>query len=113
LPAEYVRELVERGVEVEETEEFGIQAREADVVYMTRVQRERFGSDAEYEAVKNAYVLNAATADELKPEAIIMHALPRLEEIPAEVDRNLRAAYFRQAKNGLYARMALLTHVMA
>ena len=51
-------------------------------------------------------------ADELKQDAIILHALPRLEEIPADVDQNLRAAYFRQAKNGLYVRMALLAHIL-
>jgi aspartate carbamoyltransferase catalytic subunit len=113
LPTENVRELTERGVEVEETDIFGQQAREADVVYMTRVQRERFATDAEYDAVKSIYVLNAAMADELKQDAIILHALPRLGEIPAEVDRNLRAAYFRQAKNGLYARMALLAYLLA
>ena len=112
LPQEYISDLTARGVEIEETEEFGASIREADVVYMTRVQRERFASDAEYDKVKSVYVLNARLADELKPDAIILHALPRLEEIPAEVDRNLRAAYFRQARNGLYVRMALLAHVL-
>lgn len=112
LPSEYIEQLVERGVEVKETEEFGPSLHEADVVYMTRVQRERFASDAEYDAVKNVYVLNATVADELKEDAIILHALPRLEEIPAEVDRNLRAAYFRQAKNGLHVRMALLAYLL-
>jgi aspartate carbamoyltransferase catalytic subunit len=112
LPADYTRELTERGVVLEETEEFGSALRAADVVYMTRVQRERFASEAEYQAVRSTYVLNATVADELKPEAIILHALPRLEEIPAEVDRNLRAAYFRQAKNGLHVRMALLAYLL-
>jgi aspartate carbamoyltransferase catalytic subunit len=112
LPQEYIDELTARGVDVEETGEFGAQVREADVVYMTRVQRERFASDAEYNAVRSVYVLSAAIADELKPEAIILHALPRLEEIPAEVDLNLRAAYFRQAKNGLHVRMALLDYLL-
>ena len=113
LPAEYIARLTERGVDVQETEEFGTEVREADVVYMTRVQRERFASDAEYDKVKSVYVLNAKIADELKHEAIILHALPRLEEIPAEVDANLRAAYFRQARNGLYVRMALLNYLLS
>ena len=113
LPSNYISLLTERGVELTETEEFGASLREADVVYMTRVQRERFASDAEYEAVRSLYVLNPTLADSLKQDSIILHALPRLEEIPAEVDRNLRAAYFRQAKNGLHVRMALLAHIMS
>ncbi|MDE1156073.1 MAG: aspartate carbamoyltransferase [Acidobacteriaceae bacterium] len=114
LPEEYMEQLRARGVTLEETEDFGGEAlRAADVVYMTRVQRERFGSDAEYDAVKAVYVLTEHIADELKPEAIILHALPRLQELPAGVDRNLRAAYFRQAKNGLHMRMALLAYLLS
>jgi len=82
-------------------------------VYITRVQRERFASVEEYDAVKDAYILDAAMADRLKPEAIIMHALPRVNEISPEVDANARAAYFKQAKNGLYIRMALLKYLLA
>jgi aspartate carbamoyltransferase catalytic subunit len=63
--------------------------------------------------VKDVYVINAEIADRLKPEAIIMHALPRVNEISPEVDVNARAAYFRQAKNGLYIRMALLKYLLA
>jgi len=114
LPQEYVEQLQSRGVAVSETEDFGgVALRDADVVYMTRVQRERFASDAEYDAVKAVYVLTENIADELKPEAIILHALPRLQELPAGVDRNLRAAYFRQAKNGLHVRMALLAYLLS
>jgi len=112
LPKEYTDELWDRGVVVDETEEFGAEVREADVVYMTRVQQERFASVEEYEKVKAVYVLTERVADELKPDAIIMHALPRLEELPAGVDKNLRSAYFRQAKNGLYVRMALLAYLL-
>lgn len=112
LPREYVDELTARGAIVTETEEFGANMSGMDVVYMTRVQRERFTSDAEYDAVKAVYVLTPEAADLLKPEAIILHALPRLQELPAGVDRNLRAAYFRQAKNGLHVRMALLDYLL-
>jgi aspartate carbamoyltransferase catalytic subunit len=63
--------------------------------------------------VKDVYILDAKMADALKPEAIIMHALPRVNEISPEVDDNVRAAYFRQAKNGLYVRMALLRYLLA
>jgi aspartate carbamoyltransferase catalytic subunit len=113
LPREYVDELTSRGAIVTETEEFAGNMSGMDVVYMTRVQRERFASDAEYDAVKAVYVLTEEAADLLKPEAIILHALPRLQELPAGVDRNLRAAYFRQAKNGLHVRMALLAYLLA
>ncbi|MFC6645254.1 aspartate carbamoyltransferase [Granulicella cerasi] len=113
LPQEICAELQERGVVLHETEEFSVTTLgEADVVYMTRVQQERFASVEEYEAVKSVYVLTEEIADQLKEEAIILHALPRLEELPAGVDRNLRAAYFKQAKNGLYVRMALLAYLL-
>jgi aspartate carbamoyltransferase catalytic subunit len=85
----------------------------ADVAYITRVQRERFASQEDYDAVKDAYVVDAQMANRLKPEAIIMHALPRVNEISPEVDGNARAAYFRQAKNAMYIRMALLKYLLA
>jgi aspartate carbamoyltransferase catalytic subunit len=85
----------------------------ADVAYITRVQRERFASQDDYDAVKDAYVVDAAMANRLKPEAIIMHALPRVNEISPDVDGNIRAAYFRQAKNAMYIRMALLKYLLA
>jgi len=77
------------------------------------MEKERFASKDEYDAVKDVYVINAEIADRLKPEAIIMHALPRVNEISPEVDANARAAYFRQAKNSLYIRMALLKYLLA
>ena len=83
------------------------------MAYITRVQSERFASKEEYDAVKDVYVISAEIADRLKPEAIIMHALPRVNEISPEVDANARAAYFRQAKNALYIRMALLKYLLA
>ena len=79
-----------------------------DVLYVTRVQKERFASQDEYERLKNAYVIDKNTIKKMKQEAIIMHALPRITEIASEVDSDPRAAYFRQAQNGLYIRMALL-----
>src|SRR5437773_9365499 len=86
---------------------------EIDVVYQTRIQKERFGDRvADYEKCRGVYVINEATLALLKPSAIIMHPLPRLDEISMEVDRDPRAAYFRQAQNGLYVRMALLSMVL-
>ena len=113
LPARYVEMLTEKGVRLRETDAFHAAVEGADVVYVTRVQGERFASAEEYEAVKNAYVLNGVTTERLKPGAVIMHALPRLNEIAPEVDLDPRAAYFRQARNGLYVRMALLAAMVA
>ena len=109
LPATLLQHLQAAGVALHETVSLDGSVEEADVVYVTRVQGERFPSVAEYEAVKDAYVLTTRTAARLKQGAVIMHALPRLNEIAPEVDLDPRAAYFRQARNGLYVRMALLS----
>jgi aspartate carbamoyltransferase catalytic subunit len=113
LPLKYREYLLEKQMMFHESEKLGEVMEHADVLYITRVQRERFASVEEYDAVKDAYILDAAMANRLKPEAIIMHALPRVNEISPEVDGNARAAYFRQAKNGLYLRMALLKYLLA
>ncbi len=113
LPLKHREYLLEKQVAFHESERLEGAIAEADVLYITRVQKERFATAEEYDAVKNSYILDAALADRLKPEAIIMHALPRVNEISPEVDVNARAAYFRQAKNGLYVRMALLKHLLA
>lgn len=86
---------------------------EVHVVYQTRIQKERFGDRiADYEACRGVYVLDSKILRLMKPNAIVMHPLPRLDEIAVEVDRDPRAAYFRQAQNGLYVRMALLSMVL-
>ncbi len=85
---------------------------EVSVVYQTRIQKERFSNLAEYQKHRGIYILNRDSLRLLKPDAIIMHPLPRLDEITREVDDDSRAAYFRQAQNGLYVRMALLTLVL-
>jgi aspartate carbamoyltransferase catalytic subunit len=113
LPLRYREYLMDKGVVFHEGEKLEGVIEQADVAYITRVQSERFASKEEYDAVKDAYVVDAAMADRLKQEAIIMHALPRVNEISPEVDANARAAYFRQAKNGLYIRMALLKYLLA
>jgi carbamoyl-phosphate synthase/aspartate carbamoyltransferase len=85
----------------------------SDVLYATRVQKERFDSIAEYEAVKDMYVINHDVLARAKESAIVMHPLPRLNEIDPEVDfDSRRAAYFRQMRYGLFIRMALLTMVL-
>jgi aspartate carbamoyltransferase catalytic subunit len=86
---------------------------EVDVVYQTRIQKERFGDRlADYEQCRGVYVINSESLRHMKPNAIVMHPLPRLDEIAMEVDGDPRAAYFRQAQNGLYVRMALLSMVL-
>ena len=113
LPPRYVELLAGQGVRLTETAELESAVEGADVLYITRVQGERFASPEEYEAVKDTFVLTAKTAERLGPGAVIMHALPRLNEIAPEVDSDPRAAYFRQARNGLYVRMALLAAMLS
>ena len=86
---------------------------EVNVVYQTRIQKERFGDRiADYEACRGVYMINSDSLRLMKADAIVMHPLPRLDEIAMEVDSDPRAAYFRQAQNGLYVRMALLKMVL-
>ena len=84
---------------------------ESDVVYMTRIQRERFQDPAEYERLKGSYVIDNAAVQQAKPGITILHPLPRVDEIALEVDAYEGAAYFRQAANGVPIRMALLALV--
>jgi aspartate carbamoyltransferase catalytic subunit len=101
--------LDQRGTTFRETADLDAVLPEVDVVYQTRIQKERFGSAiGEYRRVSGVYVMDAIAMDRLRPDAILMHPLPRVGEISPEVDGDPRAAYFRQARNGLYIRMALL-----
>ena len=79
-----------------------------DVLYMTRIQRERFGSPEEYEAQKNVFVLDREKLDKAKEDMIILHPLPRVNEITVDIDDDPRALYFKQAQYGMYGRMALI-----
>jgi len=83
-------------------------ASEVDCVYMTRIQKERFHSAEDYLEAASKYILYPEIVSGMKEDAIIMHPLPRVDEIPPEVDSDPRARYFQQAQNGLYIRMALL-----
>lgn len=80
-----------------------------DVLYMTRVQKERFKTTEEYQKVKDSYRLDSSLVRQMKEKSIIMHPLPRMQEISLEVDKDHRAVYFKQAKNGLYIRTAILS----
>jgi aspartate carbamoyltransferase catalytic subunit len=84
-----------------------------DVVYQTRIQKERFATPAEYEAVRGVYVIDEPAMARMSPKSILMHPLPRLDEIVPAVDTDPRAAYFRQARNGVHVRMALLDTVLS
>jgi aspartate carbamoyltransferase catalytic subunit len=83
-------------------------ASEVDCIYMTRIQKERFHSPDDYLEAAGKYILTPERVEAMKPDAIIMHPLPRVDEIPKAVDDDPRARYFQQAQNGLYIRMALL-----
>ena len=85
---------------------------DTDVLYVTRVQKERFSDEASYEAVKGAFVITPETLSAAKERMIVMHPLPRVTEIAMEVDDDPRAAYFRQMEYGMYVRMALLAMVL-
>ena len=79
-----------------------------DLLYMTRVQKERFFNEEDYVRLKDFYILNMDKMALAKPEMLVLHPLPRVNEISVEVDSDPRAAYFRQAKYGVYVRMALI-----
>jgi aspartate carbamoyltransferase catalytic subunit len=86
--------------------------KDVDVLYVTRIQKERFTDMAHYEEVKNYFEITPDTLVAAKEKMIVMHPLPRVGEIHYKVDRDPRAAYFRQVQNGMYVRMALLAAVL-
>ncbi len=112
MPQEYKDYLDEKGIKYYEHHQLDDNLKHADIVYMTRVQRERFSDPMEYEKVKNAYVLNNKMLDNTKENLRIMHPLPRVNEIDTDVDTNPKAYYFEQAENGVYARMALMCLIL-
>jgi len=111
MPAEITAELRSLGAEIEETEDVEKALSVSDIVYVTRVQRERFENPEDYEKVKGLYVINRAMIGKAKKGITVLHPLPRVDEISTDVDDYEGAAYFRQAHNGLYVRMALLSLV--
>ena len=112
IDQDFRKYLVENKVDFEEINELDGVLPKVDVLYMTRVQKERFSNMADYEKVKDSFLLKKEHVEKLKSDAIIMHPLPRVNEIEPEIDQDSRAAYFRQAQNGLYVRMALLLHTL-
>lgn len=108
IPPEVKRYLEEKGVTYEESADLIQAAEAADVVYQTRIQKERFLSMEEYEKAYGRYIIDTSVLERMRKDAIVLHPLPRAGEIDAAVDADPRAAYFRQAQNGLYLRMALI-----
>ena len=111
MPAEITADLRSRGAEIEEIEDVEKALSVSDIVYVTRVQRERFENPEDYEKVKGLYIINREMINRAKKGITILHPLPRVDEISTDVDDYEGAAYFRQAHNGLYVRMALLSLV--
>lgn len=112
MPPELVEEVKQKGLEYEELEDVSQVIDRADVLYVTRVQKERFTDLAQYDAVKDYYVITPEIMKRAKQTMTVMHPLPRVGEISYAVDADPRASYFRQMKNGMYVRMALLTAVL-
>jgi aspartate carbamoyltransferase catalytic subunit len=112
MPGEITERMKEKGCAVIETDDLAMAASKSDLVYMTRIQKERFADVSEYEKVKGSYVLNREFLDRLQKKITILHPLPRVDEISPEVDSYPGAAYFRQMRNGMFVRMALLAMVL-
>lgn len=105
--------LDRRGVRWREVADLDTTLPEVDVVYQTRIQKERFSDEESYRAAKGRYVIDLAAMRKLRPDAVVMHPLPRVDELDPAVDSDPRAAYFRQARNGMHIRMALLDMVLS
>jgi aspartate carbamoyltransferase catalytic subunit len=113
MPAEYKEFCDQKGIKYTEHKDFSEEViNSSDIIYMTRVQRERFTDIMEYEKVKNLYNLHNAMLDNSKDNLRILHPLPRVTEIDQDVDDNPKAYYFQQAQNGLYARQAIICRAL-
>jgi aspartate carbamoyltransferase catalytic subunit len=112
MPDEYKLFLAQKGIRFFEHLEFNNIINQADIIYMTRVQKERFIDPVEYEKVKNVYILKNEMLANTKPNVKILHPLPRINEIHTDVDSNPKAYYFTQARNGVFVRMAIISHLL-
>ena len=112
MPVEIIEELKAQGIEQAEFSSLEDVLPETDVLYVTRVQKERFADLSDYEKVAQAYVIDPEIMKAAKDRMIVMHPLPRVTEISMDLDDDPRAAYFRQMEYGLYVRMALLAMVL-
>ena len=111
---QYIRQEVldKNNIEYCEVEKIEEVIESLDILYMTRIQKERFFNEDEYLRLKDSYILDARKMDRAKKDMIVMHPLPRVNEIDIEVDKDVRAAYFKQAEFGMYVRMALIAKLL-
>ena len=112
MPSVYKLFLDEIGIKYHEGKNFTEHLPEADIIYMTRVQQERFTDPIEYERVKNAYILRRDMLKDCKKTMKVLHPLPRVNEIHTDVDESPHAYYFDQARNGVFVRMAIITSIL-
>lgn len=110
----YIKEefIKKNNIEFKEVETLDEVIKEVDILYMTRIQKERFFNEAEYLRLKDSYILDSEKMKIAKKDMIVMHPLPRLNEISMEVDTDSRAAYFKEAEYGMYVRMALMCKLL-
>ncbi|MBI5152012.1 aspartate carbamoyltransferase [Candidatus Peregrinibacteria bacterium] len=109
IPKEYLKKLDEKRLKYEEISDLRLACKKSDVIYMTRIQKERFSNLREYEQLKNSYVMSRGLIEKINPKAIVMHPLPRVGEISLDMDDFKGSAYFRQVENGVAVRMGILS----
>lgn len=111
MPKEYLEPFDQQSIKYTLVGSWNDVIGSVDVLYMTRIQKERFESQAAYDAVKNSFILTPADVKKMKKDAIILHPLPRVNEIDTAIDADPRARYFEQVRNGLFLRMSLLNKI--
>ncbi len=111
---DYIRNdlLIERGIPFEEVTQLEDILPRLDILYMTRVQRERFFNEEDYVRLKDFYILDKKKMELAREDMLVLHPLPRVNEISVEVDKDPRAVYFKQVEYGMYIRMALILHLL-
>lgn len=112
MPSKYLKYLDSKHISYEETASLEEHLNDCDILYMTRVQQERFPSKEDYDKVKDVYELHASMLSGVKPNMKILHPLPRITEIATDVDDTPYAYYFQQARNGMYVRMAVISYLL-
>lgn len=112
MPSKYLKYLDSKHIPYEETSSLEEHLNDCDILYMTRVQQERFPSKEDYDKVKDVYELHASMLSGVKPNMKILHPLPRITEIATDVDDTPYAYYFQQARNGMYVRMAVISYLL-
>lgn len=112
MPHKYIDMLKEKNIPFQETDSLEAHINDCDILYMTRVQQERFPSKEDYDRVKDTYILSASMLKNVKENMKILHPLPRVNEIHTDVDDTPYAYYFQQARNGMFVRMAVISYLL-